>query len=162
MKIAKGKMFVEVVACLSETCSKILIQCMYENYINNSLETLIQQKRKSPPVGVEPNAFHSLDEHPRPLDHRGFLICHRSLIQVIHIVVTELWLSILFTRHHLHIPSAQCFTTAHLFRASARVVYHHLNNWFSSVLLQWKCIYVFITAIYFCFQCLYVIEYNSS
>ena len=61
-----------------------------ENYINNSLETLIQQKRKSPLVGVKPDASHLPDECPRLLDHRGFLICHRSLIQVIHIVVTEL------------------------------------------------------------------------
>ena len=55
-----------------------------ENYINNSLETLVWQNRKSPLVGVEPNASHLLDECPRLLDHRGFLICPRSLIQVIH------------------------------------------------------------------------------
>ena len=41
-------------------------------------------KRKSPPVGVKPNASHLPDECPRLLDHRGFSICHRSLIQVIH------------------------------------------------------------------------------
>ena len=42
------------------------------NYINNSLETLIWKKRKFPPVGVEPDASHLLDKHPRLLDHRGF------------------------------------------------------------------------------------------
>lgn len=42
------------------------------NYINNSYETLIWQKRKFPLVGVKPNASHLPDEHPRLLDHRGF------------------------------------------------------------------------------------------
>ena len=93
-----------------------------ENYINNSLETLIQQKRKSPPVRVKSDASHLLDKHPRPLDHRGFPICCRSLIQVIHIVVTELWLLILFTRCHLCIPSVQCSTTVHLFCTSIWMV----------------------------------------
>ena len=41
--------------------------------INNSLEHSCEtEKGKSPPVGVEPNASHLPDEHPRPLDHRGF------------------------------------------------------------------------------------------
>ena len=44
----------------------------HENYINNSLETLIWQKRKFPLVGVEPDASHLLDECPRLLNHRGF------------------------------------------------------------------------------------------
>ena len=35
-------------------------------------------------MGVKPDASHLPDECPRPLDHRGFPICHRSLVQVIH------------------------------------------------------------------------------
>ena len=58
----------------------------FKNYKYFLSETLyMAEEGKSPPVGVEPNAFHLLDEHPRPLDHRGFLICHRSLFQVIHV-----------------------------------------------------------------------------
>ena len=33
-------------------------------------------ERESSPMGVKPDASHLLDEHPRPLDHRDFLICH--------------------------------------------------------------------------------------
>ena len=42
-------------------------------------------EKETPLVGVEPDASHLLDECPRLLDHRGYLICHRSLIQVIHV-----------------------------------------------------------------------------
>ena len=41
-------------------------------------------EKKTPPVAVKPDASHLPHECPRLLDHRGFLICHRSLIQVIH------------------------------------------------------------------------------
>ena len=42
--------------------------------INNSLgrSFIRDRKGKAPPVGVEPNASHLPNEHPRPLDHRGF------------------------------------------------------------------------------------------
>ena len=30
------------------------------------------RKGKAPPVGVKPDASHWPDEHPRPLDNRGF------------------------------------------------------------------------------------------
>ena len=47
-------------------------------------------EKETPPVGVEPDASHLQDECPRLLDHRGFPICHRSLIQVIHILLIEI------------------------------------------------------------------------
>ena len=89
-------------------------------------------EKVTPPVGVEPDTSHLLDECPRPLDHRGFPICPRSLIQVIHIWSLNCDYR-LFTRCHLHIPSAQCLTTAHLFCTSVWMVYHHLNNLNSQV-----------------------------
>ena len=61
--------------------------CFNGNILNSLSETLIRQKRKSPLVGVEPNASHLPDECPRPLDHRGFPISLTSLIQVIHAMV---------------------------------------------------------------------------
>ena len=94
--------------------------------INNSFETLIWQKRISPPVGVKPNASHLPDEHPRLLDHRGFPICHISLFWVIH-MWSLLWLSIIYKMSSAH-PIHAVFTTAHLFCTSAWMVYHHLNN----------------------------------
>ena len=74
-------------------------------------------EKETPPVGVKPNTSHLPDECPRPLDHRGFLICPRSLIQVIHVWSLNCDYR-LFTRHHMCIPSVQCFTTAHLFHTS--------------------------------------------
>ena len=94
--------------------------------INNSFETLIWQKRKSPRVGVEPNASCLLDELSRLLDHRGFPICHRSLIWVIH-MWSLLWLLIIYKMSSVH-PIHTVFTTVLLFHASARMVHHHLNN----------------------------------
>ena len=94
--------------------------------INNSFETLIWQKRKSPLVRVEPNASCLPDKHPRLLDHRGFLICHRSLIRVIH-MWSLLWLLIIYMMSSAH-PIHAVLTTAHLFCTSAWMVHHHLNN----------------------------------
>ena len=89
-------------------------------------------EKETPLVGVKPNASCLPDEHPRLLDHRGFPICPRSLFQVIHVWSLNCDYQ-LFTRCHLQIPSAQCFTTAHLFHASIWMVYHHLNNLNSQV-----------------------------
>ena len=85
-----------------------ILKCFNSMKIINNffLKHSIWQKRKSPLVRVEPNASHLPDKHPRPLDHRRFPICNRSLIQVIHICPL-LWQSILFTRHHLCIMSAE-------------------------------------------------------
>ena len=40
------------------------------------------RKGKAPPMGVEPDASHLPDEHPRPLDHRGFPNIYIYSIQV--------------------------------------------------------------------------------
>ena len=68
-------------------------------------------------MGVKPDASHLPDECPRPLDHRGFQICLRSLIQVIHAwplnCDNQYYLQDIICTSHL------CsVTTAHLFHAS--------------------------------------------
>ena len=109
---------------------------IYWKYLN-SLETLIRQKRKLLQWELNPTP---LIYWTSALDHRGFPICPRSLIQVIHVWSLNCDYQ-LFTRCHLCIPSAQCFTTVHLFHASVWMVYHHLNNFNSQVFLfQWKYI----------------------
>ena len=60
-----------------------------------------------------------------PLDHRGFQFC-LSLIQVIYCEVTAVTI-IIYKTSSVH-PIRKCVTTAHLFRASVWMAYHHLNN----------------------------------
>ena len=80
-------------------------------------------------MGVKPDASHLPDECPRLLDHRGFLICLRSLIQVIHAwplnCDNQYYLQDVICTLHLH-----SVTTAHLFCTSVWMVYHHLNPFF--------------------------------
>ena len=57
-------------------------------------------EKETPLGGVKPDTSHLPDEHPRPLDHRGFPICPRSLIQVIHVWSLNCDYR-LFTRCHL-------------------------------------------------------------
>ena len=86
--------------------------------INNFSETLyMAEKGKSPLVGVEPNASHLPDKCPRLLDHRGFLICHRSLFQVIHVWSLncdyQYYLQDVICALHLH--SYHCTSAPHIY-----------------------------------------------
>ena len=69
-----------------------ICECDQETYdimkiMNNSLEHLYDIKGNLW-LGVEPDTSHLPDKHPRLLNHRGFLICHRSLVQVIHLFMS--------------------------------------------------------------------------
>ena len=98
----------------------------FENIINILWNTLIWQKRESPPVGFEPDASHLPDECPTARPQRI-----PNLSQITYpsdsCVVTELW-PIIYKASSAHPIHASVFTTAHLFRASAWMAYHHLNN----------------------------------